>query len=236
MIKAYYMKLLSLLILSSAVAFLTSCSGCPWTYGSGCCGNEDIPTAPYKELPAPQLSIHSGEIIAIVQDYAVELQKQRHLYLRHSNTYYNEDGIYAIQLRFISQDIIELCEARKLIIDVSEGMLEQLNANPELVSDAKYHAFYPFNLEVYIDFESYFIRYIDPFYVKWITMEDGQITFYTADVKDTDKKGWHAKKESYSTSRDIVFYQRLAEDKYRATHAPDRTIFGEKRFYLPEAP
>lgn len=223
-----------LIIFSLAISLLTSCCYLPWGCGESSCETGEVPPAPYKALPPPVLSIHAGEITAIVQDYAVELQKQRHLYLRHANTYYNEDGIYAIQLRFISQDIIELCDARKLIIDVSEGLLEQLNSNPELIPEFTYHAFYPFNLEIYIDFESYFIRYVDPFYVRWITMEDAQIIFYTADVTDTDKKGWHARKESYNTSRDIVFYQRLAEDKYRATHAPDRTIFGDRRFYLPE--
>lgn len=219
------MRLFPLGFFFIAFVFFTSCSSFR--------GEEyPVPPAPYIELPKPRLSIHSGDVTAIVQDLAVEWKNQRHLHLRHANTYYNEDGIYAIQLRFISQDIIELCEARKLIIDVSEGLLEQLNSNPNLLAEFTNHAFYPFNLEIYIDFESYYIRYVDPFYIKWITMEDAQIAFYTYDVKDTDKKGWHARKESYSTSRDIVFYQRLGEDKYEAMHAPDRTIFGDKRLYL----
>jgi hypothetical protein len=221
------MRFLSLLL---AVVLLTSCSYFDsFTYQKD---GSEVPLAPYAQLPKPQLSIHSGEVTAIVQDYAVELQAQKHLHLRHANTYYNEDGIYAIQLRFISQDILELCEARKLIIDVSEGMLEQLNSNPILIPEFTNHAFFPYNLEIYIDFESYFIRYVDPFYVKWIVMEDATINFYTYDVLDTDKKGWHSRKEAYSTSRDIVFYQRMAEDKYQAMHAPDHTIFGNKRLYL----
>ena len=65
-------------------------------------------------------------------------------------------------------------------------------------------------------------------------MEDGVILYYTADVDDNMKRGWHYRKETYNTSRDIVFYQRLAEDKYKAMHEPDYALFGNKRYYPPE--
>lgn len=232
----------SLMLVSFSLAFslLTSCSyfepfhcesSCSPESSSSYYGNYDIPGAPDVDLPAPVLSIHAGEVTAIIQDYSVELKYQKHLHLQHANTYYNEQGIHTIQLRYISQDILELCDARKLIIDVSEGMLDQLNSNPVLVPEFTNYAFYPFNLEIYIDFESYFTRYVDPFYIKWISMENAVITYYSADVTDNDKNSWHARKEAYNTSRDIVFYQRLAEDKYKAMHEPNRAIFGNKRFY-----
>lgn len=230
------MRLLSLITFSLTLSLLTSCSYFePFCNDCAPCSSNDgydIPGAPDVNLPSPVLSIHAEEITAIVQDYSVELKNYKHLYLQHANTYYNEEGIHTIQLRYISQDLLELCEARKLIIDVSEGMLDQLNCNPLLVPEFTNHAFYPFNLEIYISFESYFAKYVDPFYVKWITMEDAKIAFYMADVNDNDKLCWHARKEAYNTSRDIVFYQRLAEDKFKAEHEPNRSVFSDKRFYI----
>lgn len=243
------MHSLMLAIVSLALTLLTGCSSCWNPFDSSCdscvpfdqscnscdrSGNNEVPEAPYVELPAPTLSIHAEEITAIIQEYSVELKNRKRLHLEHANTYYNEEGVQTIQLRYSSQDIIELCEARKLIIDVTEGMLDQLNSNPLLIPEFANQAFYPFNMEIYINFESYFIKYVDPFYIRWITMEDGQILFYTADVNDNDKSAWHYRKESYNTSRNIVLYQRLAEDNYKAMHETDRSVFGDKRFYAEE--
>ena len=234
------MHSLMLFIVSMTLSLLTGCSSCwnPFDFSINDCSNQscsnDIPEAPYVDLPAPKLSIHAEEITAILQEYSVELKNRKRLHLEHAKTYYNDAGIHTIQLHYISQDIIELCEARKLIIDVSEGMLDQLNCNPLLIPEFANQSFYPFNLEIYIDFESYFIRYVDPFYIRWITMEDGIILYYYGDVNDNEKSAWHYKKESYNTSRNIVLYQRLAEDKYKAMNETDRSIFRDKRFYTEE--
>jgi hypothetical protein len=229
------MHSLLLVIIAFVLTSLTSCTHCdPFQFGSKFFIRSSVPSAPQVDLPPPLLSVHAEEITAIVQDYSVELRYLKRLHLEHAHTYYNEEGIHTIQLRYISQDILDLCQGRKLIIDVSEGLLDQLNSNSLLVPEFTNHAFYPFNLEIYIDFESYFNRYIDPFNLKWICMEDSKITYYTADVDDNDKKAWHSKRESYNTSRDIVLYQRLAEDKFKAMKEPDRAVFGNKRFYPEE--
>lgn len=232
-------------IMSLALILLTGCSSCWNLFDSPCSectdcngqgGSNNVPEAPYVDLPAPKLSIHAEEITAIIQEYSVELKNRKRLHLEHANTYYNDEGIQRIQLRYSSQDIIELCEARKLIIDVTEGMLDQLNSNPLLIPEFANQGFYPFNMEIYVNFESYFIKYVDPYYIRWICLEDGQILFYTGDVKDNEKNAWHYKKESYNTSRNIVLYQRMAEDNYKAMHETDRSIFGDKRFYAEEPP
>ena len=226
------MHSLLLATLSLALTLLTGCSSFE-AFNSNCdsSGINDIPEAPFVDLPNPILSVHAEEVTAIIQDYSVELRMLKRLHLEHANTYYNDEGIHTVQLQYSSQDIINLCQGRKLIIDVSEGLLDKLNSNSLLTPEFTNHAFYPFNLEIYINFESYFTKYIDPFYIKWICMEDSKIMFYTADVDDNDKKCWHSKKESYNTSRDIVLYQRLAEDKFKAMHETNHAIFGEKRFY-----
>lgn len=225
------------LVISLMFSLLTGCA-CfdPFCIcsDSGSSGGYDVPSAPDASLPPPVLAVHAEEVTRIVQEMAAELKHARHLHLEDSNTYFNEEGIHTIQLTFISQDILELCPARMLIVDMVETLLAKLNSNPLLAPEFTNQGFFPHNLEIYINFESYYIKYVDPFYIKWICMEDGKITFYTADADDTDKMSWHSRKESFYTSRDIVYYERKGEQTYKDTHERARTIFGNKRFFPNE--
>ena len=206
-----------------------SCNFCfdPWSSSN----SNDVPGAPDVNLPSPVLSIHAEETTRIIQEMAAELKHARHLHLEQANTYYNEEGIHTVQLKFISQDILELCEARMLMVDLVSTLLDKYNSDPLLFPELSNGGLYPQNLEIYINFESYYIKYVDPFYVKWVCMEDGSISFYTADADDTDKNNWHVKRESFYTSRDIVFYERKGEEAYDKAHGKGKTIFGSKRYY-----
>lgn len=211
-------------------ACFDSCNWCsnPWADTDD---GYDVPPAPDVNFPPPVLSIHVGETTKIIQEMSAELKHARHLHLQHANTYYNEEGIHTVQLQFISQDILELCEARMLIVDLSETLVAKYNENPLLFHEFAGGSLSPAGLEIYIDFESYYIKYVDPFYVKWLTMEGGFIRFYTQDADDLDKNNWHYRTEAFNTSKDIVYYQRLGEEAYDAAHGRAKSVFGTKRFY-----
>lgn len=230
------MNLRNLLAIATiALTTLTSCSCINFNpFGEDCApdssGSYSVPFAPDEEPPAPVLSVHTNEVLNIVQEVSVNFKHDRHLNLQHSKTYFNEEGIQRIQLQYITQNIMDMCEARMLIVDLVEAFLKRLNENPYLIPEFPNFAFYPYNFEIYINFESFYVRYVDPFYIKWICMEDGQINYYAADLKDNNKDCWHYRRESYYTSRDIVFYQRKAEEEYKQAHSLDLSIFGNKRF------
>jgi hypothetical protein len=194
----------------------------------------DILTPSPDQLPVnPQDVFHSDELTALIQNYTTELKYQKRLHLEHANTYF-KDGISLVQLEFISQDIIEMCEARELIIDVTEGLLGKLNQNPILGGAFATFPFRPSNIEIYITFESWFGKYCDPHYIAWIGLEDAQVTYYEFDLLDHMKACWHARHESYATSREIVVYQRQAEKQYSEEHITNWTvIFGPHRYFPP---
>jgi len=216
---------------------LTGCSSWDSSYSDDrmfSSPENDVPRAPVVDLPPPILSIHSQEITRIIQEVSVNFKHKRHLHLDQAHTYYNEEGIHTIQLEYNTQDLLDPCDARKLIVDLTDTLLTELNQNMYLVPEFPNFAFFPFNFEIYISFESYYARYVDPFYIRYICMEDGTIIYYAADLYDNDKSCWHSRRESYYTSRDIVFYQRLAEDDYKKKHNFDLSlIFGDKR-YIPK--
>lgn len=202
--------------------FLTSCCYVPeWM----------APYPPWETLPKAKPVIHTEEATHIVQEFTVELLHEKNLHLERAKTCYDENGIQRIQMEFITQDLIELCEARKLIVDITESMLAKLNQDTILGPEFANFPIRPENLELYITYESYYGKYVDPRYILWICLEDGEVTFYTWELAYDANRCWSCKTESYATSREIVVYQREAESKYEETHQPKKSAFGPERYY-----
>jgi hypothetical protein len=183
-----------------------------------------------EDIPPPSEIVHSEEMTSVIQDYTVALKYDKHLDLEHANTFYKE-GIKTIQLQFTSQDIIEMCEARQLIVDMTEGLLAKMNQNPVLGPDLANFPFHPSNLEIYITFETYYGKFCDPYHISWISLEDAVVTYYTFDLLDHLKRCWHRRVEPYATSREIVVYEREAERVYDEIHHKNLNIFGPERYY-----
>lgn len=215
------MHFLPRLFLAVLLVYLSGCSGrhLPWI-----ADQEGWPVPPGIE------DIHSEEVTAIVQDIAVEFKHSDHLRLEFATTYFDM-GIRTIQLEFTTQDIVELCDARKTIVDLTEALLARLNQNPILGSEFASYPFRSENLEIYITYETYFGRYVDPYYIHWTELEDDVVTFYTFSVDDLTKFCWHKRTEPYATVREIVLYQREAERKYEELHGPNTAVFGNQRYF-----
>ncbi len=222
-------RVLSLLVLSVLSIALSGC-GCM----SSCCTFFN-PDSKDEELirgdgTAGYEVINSAPVTSIVQNLAVDAKHKQHLRLEQAKSYY-DGGLKTIQLEFISQDIIEMCEARELIVDLTENLLAKLNQDPVLAGDFVSYPFTPCNLEIYITFESYFGKYVDCSYIRWIGLEDDMVTYYTFDLIDNVKNRWHSRRETYATSREIVVYEREAEREYAEVIANKMNIFGDQRYY-----
>lgn len=192
--------------------------------------------SPDPVLPAPVIvEVNNPAITALIQDYTVRLQHDEEVFLDQAKVFINE-GIDIVHLEFHTQRILDMCEARDLIIDMCETLLTRLNEDPVLKDQFSSYPFSPNNLEIYVNCTSYFGQYNDVFYTHWICVEDGLITYYTWDLEDGSKNIWHSRKESYETSREISVYQRQAEEEYVKEHEPDTSVFGNQRYYPPKEP
>lgn len=180
--------------------------------------------------PIPAEVFDSAEVTSVVQEFSVEVEHEKNMHLQKAHTYFN-NGIHTIALEFISQSLIEMCDARKLIVDMTESLLGKLNQDYILGPEFSNFPFRPSNLEIYITFESFFGRYVDPYYIAWIGMEDGHISYYIFDPLDNSKNCWHGRHEAYATSREIVVYERQAEQKFEEVHKVDHSVFGNIRYY-----
>ena len=117
---------------------------------------------PHKGF-VPMPGIDNEMVMRVILPYAIQLQHDKKLTLEDSSATYGGQGnfIRKIRLHFISQSILELREARDLLVDVVDGFVDALNFDPVL---GPLIASYPISsddLEICIKFESYHGLYVD---------------------------------------------------------------------------
>ena len=160
--------------------------------------------------------IDTEDFSEVIIPYSVELRYEKRLHLQQSYVLY-AGADPKIRLQFISQDILELCQARALLVDVVEGLLGRLNL---IVGGSKIFPkkITPADLEIYIDFESFYCKYCDPMYIGWIALEDSMAYYYAYNVKDYTRDFWQKRVEPYFKSLSFAAIKQRAEVDYELAH------------------
>lgn len=169
----------------------------------------------------------------IILSYATELQHTKFLRLEYSWVYFDHD-IGSIHLEFSTQNIMEVREARQMLVDVVDGLLTQWNNDPIIAAQIE-KPFTERDVNIYINLESFWGFYGDPFYVGWLVLEDGITYLYAYDTKDRLINYWHSRVEPFFKSRQYVRIERAAEERYKKTHAPAPNTYlrKEQAFDIP---
>ncbi len=168
----------------------------------------------YVEIP-PEIA--AEPIVDVVLRYSTELKYEKNLYLMDSKIVHDE-LVQKIRLDYVSQDIVTLCEAREILVDITEGFLARLNAMPGAREQTLKRFFTPYNLDICIHYDSDFIDYVDFMYVSWVTLRNGKSAFYAGDVNTYRLDTWHSRYEPYYKTRQFVRISRDAEEHYLETH------------------
>jgi hypothetical protein len=179
-------------------------------------------------------SLDIPEIVHVLQNYFAYLRYEKHLLLDDAKVYY-DSTINTVRLEFLSQDILEVREARMLLVDVVEGLLAELNRNPIIAPEFITYPLTAKQLEIYIDFESYYGFRVDPYYIGWIKLEGGTAYYYAFDLKFSGLNEWNSREESYDKSRELVIFERESEQLFEQVididdNTPD---YLEKEQYRP---
>lgn len=195
------------------ILFFTSCSSCsPWFCGKE--GKGRLPKAAYAPYTAVVDPLAFSEIII---PYAVELHHTQRLRFEDSKVYY-DDFVERFRVIFSSQRILELCEARDLMVTVTEGLLERLNASGSVASNFDHYPITADDLELYFSFESFDIEYNDGTYIAWMSLHDGYVRYLNGLVKNPRIDFWDARIEPYYKSLQFVQITRAAEESSRPMH------------------
>lgn len=221
----YFLLLISLIC-------LTSCSGDMLYFLIGppnpCCTEDEsaIPCYEKRELVFGE----TDGISTIMWDVATQFKHERHLHLDHA---YVIDGPEhaSIRMEFTTQDLLEMCPARELLVDLVENLLDRINGAYYTGSYLMEKIYpYPFPadyLEIYINFECFLGIYVDPNFIGWIVLEDGMAYYYAFSVKNHKDNWWYwrdrheywnMRYEPYFKSRSFVMLSRESERAYEAAH------------------
>lgn len=148
----------------------------------------------------------------VIIPYAVELRRTKRLRLEDSVVYYNDNFAERFRVIFSSQEILEVCECRHLMVSVTEGLLERMNASPGIVDSFDHFPITADDLEFYFSFESFDIEYNDGTYIAWMSLHDGTVRYINGLVKNPRIDFWDARIEPYFKSLQFVQIEKAAEE------------------------
>lgn len=162
--------------------------------------------------------IDTEELTRTTVRYTTMMERKHKLHLEDSRVYYT-DCTEKIRLVLSSQNLYEICDARELFTEFVEGYLAAINANPSIRADLCSQPLTYEDLDIYINFESYFGAYVDPYYVGWIELDDGLVNYYMFTMKQWYYDRWNCRTEPYEKALEIANAQREA----KVIYPPNRT-------------
>ena len=172
--------------------------------------------APRYEVEMEELN--TEEVVWLVQRAATKFKHEKTLRHEHSRVLFDSTGFTRLGIQFSTQDILEVNEARALLVDFVEYILGEINRDPLLCGQLAAYPFSAERLDVIILCESLYQQYLDPFYIGCIKLKRGTSYFYAADAADQNIYSWHSRVEPYYKSREFIMLERAAEKEYQKEH------------------
>lgn len=160
--------------------------------------------------------IDSEELSRIIVNFATKMKIDKHLELEDSWAAY-DDSILRVCIQFSSQRLLTVYDARLLMVEVVEELLYRLNNNSIISFELARFPFTARDLDVKINFESFYGRYIDEQYIGMAWLQAGCVHFYAFDRKDPSLNGidWdHHRFEPYTKSRELALLKKRADLPY----------------------
>lgn len=177
--------------------------------------------------------IDSEELSRIIINFSTKMKIDKHLELEDSWATY-DDYILKLNLCYSSQRLLTLYDARLLIVEVVEELLYRLNNNTIIGFELDHFPFTANDLDIKINFESFYGRYIDELYIGLAWLQGGCVHFYAFDRKDPSLNGidWdHHRFEPYSKSRELALIKKQADLPYiehiENPNPPKRSLFSQ---------
>ena len=147
--------------------------------------------------------INTEEISTNIIELSAKLGKDCFLFLEDSYISYN-DEIKKVCLRYSSQKLLTFCEARKLIVDITEELLWRLNSADFLTYQFEQLPLTSANLDIRINFESFYGKYCDQQYVGLIWLQNNCVHFFAFDRKDIKLDWDHHRLQPYLKCKELV--------------------------------
>lgn len=194
------------------------------------CQTKIVPQGPWVK------KIDSEEFSRLVINFSARMKKDHRVELEDSRIAY-DDEVKKIYLEYSSQRLLTVYEARLLMVEIVEEFLNRLNNHTVLSFQLERFPFSADDLDVKINFESFFGLYVDPLYVGQAWLKCGCVYFYAFDRKDLWLDWDHHRFEPYFKSRELALIKKIAdlpdEGKENPPRKPNSFIYDR---YTPSKP
>lgn len=181
-----------------------------------CCCRYD----PYN-LPVLVQKVDVASFSEMIIPYAVELGHTHRLRFEDSKVYY-DDFVERFRVIWSTQTILEICEARDLLVNVVEGLLERMNASPQVIASFDHYPITADDLEIYFFYESNYIEYVDPTYMAFVSLHDGTVRYINGLIKNPRIDWWDTRVETYEEAYRFATLMKASEQAYHDTHTKKR--------------
>lgn len=202
-------------------------AACILMSGCACEKSEPKNCTPLTQCEENPVGAKISEIVIL---FSKNLEETHKLFLYNSRAIF--DGtIKKIRVDYTSQKSVELCEAREILVDIVEGLLSLFDA--ELFWAFKDGTVTPQELEIHVNFTSYFNKYVDPSYTSYIILQNSESFFYTSELDYPFTDAWMQKVEPYYKTKQFVTFSREAEcvHKEEGDENTKKKIWENERFY-----
>lgn len=143
-----------------------------------------------------------------------------------------------IRIILSSQQILEIKQARRWMVDIVEGLVDEVNSYPTLVDSHGGLPYDPNDLEIYVNFESFYGVYCDPTFVGTMVLNNGVIHYSAFGVKNPKLDKWGCRIERYALAKQLIdledAHNHKIADENKNIYAPPSTKAKER--YLPGNP
>jgi len=154
--------------------------------------------------------IDAEELSRLVINFSTKMKIEKHLELEDSWAAY-DDYIDKICLRYSSQRLLTVYDARLLMVELVEEFLYRLNNHTVLSFELDHFPFTADDLDVRINFESFAGVFIDNQYVGLTWLQAGCVHYYAFNRKNIDIDWSHQRFEPYFKSKELALLKRQAD-------------------------
>lgn len=157
--------------------------------------------------------VDSPEASRVVLNFSAKMRKEHRLTLEDSRMEYDWK-IKKFYLEYASQELLTLCEARLLIVELVEEFLSRVNNNSVLGFQLENFPLTPDDLCVKINFESFYGIYNDQLYIGQVWLNHGCVRFYAFNRKVPEYDWDNHRFEPYFKSRELALLKKEADLPY----------------------
>ena len=142
-----------------------------------------------------------------------------------------DDTVHRIRIDYSTMDTLTMWESRKILVDVVEDLLSELNGNGEVMALVGNAPLTPYDFEIVVHMGSYYTHILDLQSMGLITLKKG-IAHYIASqaFNDDHTDCWDKRSETYEQSKNFVFSKREGENLYRPKKDEKASYFGLERY------